>query len=157
MICCPVLFILLKGRGTSYLARGISCLVGGICICCPLTLYIPRIFHIPLSPTINFTNFMSICVFPAFISESLKYHCNYLLALSAHSPCQALNIINVYCPSSTSPFTTNPSVLLSLFKNQTGSSIFTHRTWWPLLLLHTIHGTATATSASVAHILFQAS
>ena len=26
-ICCPVLFILLKGRGTSYLARGISCLV----------------------------------------------------------------------------------------------------------------------------------
>ena len=50
MICCPVLFILLRGRGTSCLARGISCLVGGIFICCPLTLYIPRTFHIPLSP-----------------------------------------------------------------------------------------------------------
>ena len=51
MICFPVLFILLKGRGTSYLAQGISYLVGGIFICCPLTLYIPRTFHIPLSPS----------------------------------------------------------------------------------------------------------
>ena len=43
MICCPVLFILLKGRGTSYLAQGISYLVGGIFICGSLTLYTPRI------------------------------------------------------------------------------------------------------------------
>ena len=43
MLVCPVLFILLKGKGTSYL-------VGGISICCPLTLYIPTTFHIPLSP-----------------------------------------------------------------------------------------------------------
>ena len=30
MICRPLLFIFLKGRGTSYLAQGISYLVGGI-------------------------------------------------------------------------------------------------------------------------------
>ena len=53
MIFGPVLFILLKVRGTSYLVQGISCLVGGIFICCPLTLYIPSTFHIPLSPKLH--------------------------------------------------------------------------------------------------------
>ena len=38
MICCSVLFILLKGRGTSYLAQGISYLVGGIYVTNILTI-----------------------------------------------------------------------------------------------------------------------
>ena len=28
-------------------------MVGGIFICCPLTLYVPRTFHIPLSPNLH--------------------------------------------------------------------------------------------------------
>ena len=39
MLVCPVLFILLKGKGTSYL-------VGGIFLCRLISLYIPQSFHI---------------------------------------------------------------------------------------------------------------
>ena len=56
MIGRPVLFIIVKGRATSYLARGISCLAGGIFICCPFMLHIPHTFHNPLSPNTETTN-----------------------------------------------------------------------------------------------------
>ena len=42
MIYCPVLFILLKGSGT-------SCLGGGIFVPCPVILYISKTFNIPLN------------------------------------------------------------------------------------------------------------
>jgi hypothetical protein len=50
MLSCTV--HLVKRERNIIFGQGISCLVGGIFICCPLTLYIPRTFHIPLSPTI---------------------------------------------------------------------------------------------------------
>ena len=50
MICCPVLLILLKGRGIYYLFEGISCLVAGISYAVPLLCMFLNPFHIPLSP-----------------------------------------------------------------------------------------------------------
>ena len=50
MICCPVLLILLKGRGKYNLLEGTSCLVGGISYDVPLDCIFLSIFHIPLIP-----------------------------------------------------------------------------------------------------------
>ena len=120
MICCPILFILLKERDTSYLIGGKLCLFRGNFKYCPFILYIPSTFQIHLNLSVTCYTLLVTCHLSFVTYHQLFLICNWSLVTCHLSPVICSYVFcdpsSVICHPSLSSSSSAYSSLFQLFQ-----------------------------------------